>query len=333
MKKSYFLLIFVFLGFQSLLAQDTFSIIAVDPETGEVGSAGASCVQGIGDVDLSDIICDIIPGRGGINAQALVCVPNPNLDNGIDQMAGGSSPQEVIDWLLANDACGAGGPQDRQYGVVDFDPEGNPRAAGFTGSQNQAYAEDRQGENYSIQGNILLDQSVLDNMEENFLNAEGTLADRLMAALQGANFPGADSRCLEEGTSSTIAYIMVYKEDDAPGDPYLKLNVGELPEGEEPIDALQELYDEFVLDTPDFDLGSAVTLSPVPVNDILQIALNSGLSLKSAEVLNVNGQRIMHQEFGNATRGQLDVSTLSEGLYFARIQTNRGSINKKFIKQ
>ncbi|MDX1463443.1 MAG: hypothetical protein R3359_10330, partial [Marinirhabdus sp.] len=56
-------------------AQDTFSIIAVDPDTGEIGSAGASCVQGIGNQGIIDIITKIIPGRGGVNSQAYVCIP------------------------------------------------------------------------------------------------------------------------------------------------------------------------------------------------------------------------------------------------------------------
>ena len=330
--KRILLLSFTFLAILGLRAQDTFSIIAVDPVTGEVGSAGASCVTGIGEVELSDIICDIIPARGGINAQALVCLPNPNLDNGIAQMAGGSSPQEVIDWLLANDACGAGGPQDRQYGVVDLDPEGNPRAAGFTGSQNQDYAEDRQGPNYSIQGNILIDQSVLDNMEENFLNTEGTLADRLMAALQGANFAGADVRCLDAGTSSTVAYIMVYRADDDPGDPYLKLNVGELPEGEEPIDALQELYDDF-LGTDSNELANNIGLSPNPVIDRLNISVVNGISVNNVSVYDISGKQIMQVSSSGQSQIYLDTAGLPAGVYFARIDTQQGVISKRFIKQ
>lgn len=316
----------------NLFAQDTFSIIAVDPETGDIGSAGASCVQGIGPVELSDIISDIIPGRGGINAQALVCVPNPNLDSGIDLMDGGASPQEVIDFLLANDACGAGGPQDRQYGVVDFDPEGNPRSAGFTGSQNQSYAEDRQGPTYSIQGNILLDQSVLDNMEDNFNNTEGTLADRLMAALQGANFAGADSRCLDEGTSSTVAYIMVYREDDAAGDPYLKLNVGELPAGEEPIDALQELYDNF-LGTDSNQFNTAVRLSPNPVTDRLNISTVDGFDVRAVSIYDITGKQLMQLSGSGETQIFVDTAGLPTGVYFARIETNQGILTKRFIKQ
>ena len=107
-------LIFTFLLFKGQ-AQDTFSIVAVDPATGEVGAAGASCVDGVGDLGgLIDIISGIIPGRGGINSQAYVCIPNVNLQNGLARMEAGDSPGEIISWLFANDTfpCGSGGPFD-----------------------------------------------------------------------------------------------------------------------------------------------------------------------------------------------------------------------------
>ena len=111
----------------------------------------------------------------------------------------------------------------------DFDDSGNVRTAGFTGNLADDYKEDRQGTTYSIQGNILLNQSVIDNMEYNFLNTEGSLAEKLMAAMQGANFPGADSRCLDEGTSSATAFLVVYDPEDLPNQPSLALNIGSQP--------------------------------------------------------------------------------------------------------
>jgi len=223
MKNLYVLIVLSFTTFY-LNAQDTFSIIAVDPATGEVGSAGASCVTGLGDLQIVDIITDIIPGKGGVNSQAYVCIPNSNLNNAIDQMEAGLSPSQIIDWLYDNDACNSANfnPEFRQYGIVDLDDNNNPRTAGFSGNMTDDYKEDRQGATYSIQGNILLNQTVIDNMETNFNNATGTLADKLMAAMQGANFAGADSRCLNDGTSSTTAYMIVYRADDEPGNPTLK---------------------------------------------------------------------------------------------------------------
>ena len=193
MKK--FIISILFLIPSILLSQDTFSIIAVDPETGEVGAAGATCLFGESN-GLIDIISSIIPGKGGVISQAYVCVPNINMTNATTLMELGYSPAQIITWLNNNDSCNAGNYQYRQYGIIDFDESGNVRTAGYTGNLADDYKEDRQGATYSIQGNILLNQSVIDNMEYNFLNTEGSLAEKLMAAMQGANFPGADERCL-----------------------------------------------------------------------------------------------------------------------------------------
>src|SRR5690606_29924454 len=96
------------------------------------------------------LISGIIPGRGAINGQATVCIPHVNLNNGMTQMANGSSPEEVLDYLFANNACQFGTENDRQYGVVDFDGNGMPRSAAFTGNTTLAHAGHRVGENYSI---------------------------------------------------------------------------------------------------------------------------------------------------------------------------------------
>jgi uncharacterized Ntn-hydrolase superfamily protein len=335
MKKFYFFLIICALSL-STVAQDTFSIIAVDPVTGEVGSAGASCVTGIGSGGIIDIITDIIPGRGGVNSQAYVCIPNINLQNAITRMDMGDSPSEVIDWLINNDACSSQGfnPQFRQYGVADFDMSGNPRTAGFTGTMTDDYKEDRQGATYSIQGNILLDQSVIDNMEDNFNATSGTLADKLMAALQGANFPGADQRCLTAGTSSTTAYLLVYKHDDDPNDPYLRLNVGEQPPGTEPISILQQLYDDFLL-VPENNISEKIRLFPNPVTDELTLTIDASLDIENVSVYDINGKQM--EELNNADISgntfKFLVSKYANGIYFVKIKTSESTKTLRFIKQ
>ncbi len=72
---------------------------------------------------------------------------------------------------------------------------GTPRSAAYTGQNCVNYKNHITGRNYSIQGNILLGQQILDSMEARFLRAEGELACRLMEALQGAKVVGADTRC------------------------------------------------------------------------------------------------------------------------------------------
>ncbi len=232
-------------------AQDTFSIMAVDPATGEVGSAGATCLTSAdcGGCGGAVIINNLVPGVGGINAQAFVCIPNVNLNKGIIEMQMGKSPQEILDFLIENDFCAAASnnPEFRQYGIVDLDENNEPRAVAFSGASTSAYSNHLTGSNYAIQGNILLGQEILDDMEAGFLNTEGTLAEKLMGAMQGANVPGADTRCLADGLSSKSSYLRVAQPTDEPNDFYLDLIIESTSNGVDPIDSLQSLMDTWLL--------------------------------------------------------------------------------------
>lgn len=319
----------------TIYSQDTFSIIAVDPATGEIGSAGASCVTGVGSAGIIDIITDIIPGRGGVNSQAWVCIPNVNLQNAIARMEEGLSPQEIIDWLLLNDACGAQNfdPEYRQYGIADFDMNGDPRTAGWTGNMADDYKEDRQGANFSVQGNILLNQTVIDNMENNFNNTPGSLADKLMAAMQGANFAGADQRCLADGTSSTTAYLLVFRPDDDPNDPWLRLNVGQQAPGVEPIDILQGLYDDF-LAVQENEILDRLSIYPNPVSDLLNVKIDATLDVSEILVYDINGKQLIATTPSvNALETQVNTATLSNGVYFLKVNSSQGTAVIKFLKQ
>lgn len=230
------------LPFLPALCQDTFSIVAVDSVTGEVGSAGASCISAANleqffPNDDPDFLGDLLPGRGAINTQASYFALNQQ--NANDRLAGGDTPQQVVDWLAANDAQGNAGI--RQYGVVSLQ-DGHASAAAFTGVNCLDWKGHRVGPNYSIQGNILLGPEILDSMEARFLNAQGCLSEKLMAALQGAKVPGADTRCLNNGTSAMFAFLKVARSGDDPADPFLRIFVSYDPLGIEPIDSLQALF-------------------------------------------------------------------------------------------
>ncbi|MFT5231747.1 MAG: putative Ntn-hydrolase superfamily protein, partial [Candidatus Azotimanducaceae bacterium] len=104
---------------QQMQAQHTFSIVAVDPLTGEIGNAGATCLD-IDDLNGEEgalVISDIILNTGAISSQAAW---NPiNQAAARARMELGDSPQEIIDWLVANDPAPGTAPS-RQYGVVDL---------------------------------------------------------------------------------------------------------------------------------------------------------------------------------------------------------------------
>ncbi len=249
----------------TLHAQHTFSIVAVDPITGEIGSAGATCldIDDLGGEEGALVISDIILGIGAINTQAAW---NPiNQIAARERMELGDSPQEIIDWLVANDPA-PGTIASRQYGVVDLiGGAGNtPRSSGYTGMSNSPVANHITGPNYSIQGNILISQAVLDDMETEFLNATGTLANKLMAAMQGAKRVGADNRCTSNQTSSKSAFLRVAKTEDLftnYGHLTVDLNVSKTDFAEDPIDVLQTTYD-FYLNNPGTSCSTTVDQFP-----------------------------------------------------------------------
>ena len=320
-----------FLAFNYLLtgnAQDTFSIVAVDQETGEIGSAGASCVDGAASIGGVIIISGIIPGRGAINGQATICIPHTNLDYAIGQMNTGKSPQEILDLLYANDQCQFGSNETRQYGIVDFDPDGNPRSAGFTGLDAFDWKGHIVGDNYAIQGNILLDDTILAQMEANFNSTSGSLAEKLMAALQGANVPGADSRCLNRGTSSTSAFLRVFKPDDDVNNPFLEINVAEMPFGEEPIDSVQTLFDEwFVTSTNEVSIGKLVKIFPNPALDHFTISLNEKIGTEPLDltVYTITGKEMVNQRL-TETNTKIDLDTKMQNLLIVKITNQNGEI-------
>jgi uncharacterized Ntn-hydrolase superfamily protein len=328
MKKYLFsILVSIFIVLSSF-GQDTFSIVAVDEATGEVGSAGASCVVGAADLGGVILISGIIPGRGAINGQATVCIPHVNLNNGIDQMENGLAPQEILDWLFDNDACAFGGNQNRQYGIVDFDDMGMARSAAFTGNQALDYAGQRVGPNYSIQGNILLGPEILDSMEARFLNSPGPLAKKLMAALQGANVPGADSRCLNAGTSSTSAFLQVYKSDDLPNNPWLRINVMETETGVEPIDSVQVIFDAWCA-TVGIDVIEDVRINvyPNPANDIINIE-TPGLDSYELLLFDLDGKTILNQKIIDTYTLIFTSSLKRKGIVIYQVRDEENIIRK-----
>lgn len=215
-------------------SQDTFSIVAVDTITGEIGSAGASCVGPIGGIGAF-ILSDVIEGVGGIHTQAQWNATNQH--NAHDKMLEGLSPQQIIDWLVANDV--QGNPTIRQYGIVDLTRNGE--SAAYTGINCSDYKNHVTGPGYAIQGNILLGQVIIDTMQNAFLNTDGPLADRLMATLQAAKIIGADTRCASRGTSSQSGFVKVVRIGDG-NSPYLQIVVPDTPIGKDPIDSLQTMF-------------------------------------------------------------------------------------------
>jgi uncharacterized Ntn-hydrolase superfamily protein len=211
----------------------TFSIVAVDTLTGEVGSAGASCIAG------AQIIERTVESIGAMNTQAFW--NSVNQTRGDSMMRAGDPPDSIISYLVHNDAQNDGlNATDRQYGAATL--AGPGASASHTGSNNSFWAGARTGPGYAIQGNILWDSTIVYGMETAFLATAGPLEERLMAALEAAKVPGADSRCFGNGKSSISAFIKVVRPGDGQN-PYLDLVVSNTPSSIDPIDVLRDQFD------------------------------------------------------------------------------------------
>jgi uncharacterized Ntn-hydrolase superfamily protein len=153
--------------------------VAFDPESGELGIAVASRFFAVGSV---------VPwARAGVGAVATQSFANTTFGwRGLDLMEQGATPEEALEILLRNDSD----PDRRQIGIVAFTGE----SVTYSGSGCLPWAGGRSGKNYAAQGNILAGEAVVAAMEETFLSAEGTLADRIYAALVAGDAQGGDAR-------------------------------------------------------------------------------------------------------------------------------------------
>jgi len=316
----------------SASAQDTFSIVAIDPLTGQVGSAGASCIAG------SIILSDVHPGRGVIHTQSFYLAANQIYARSLMNM--GLSPEQIRDSLVAHDA--QNNPTVRQYGIVDL--IGGGRTAAYTGVNCFDYKNHILAPTYSIQGNILLGQQILDSMQSRFLRETGTLADKMMAALQGAKVIGADTRCTGRNTSSISAFIRMGRTQDTSGTLYLDLNVNDTPVGRDPIESLQILYNNWLTSIKNIstEIPASIELYqnyPNPFNPNTNIKFDiprdarGGTQDVRIVIYNVLGNEVAMLVNDDLNAGTYEVTWYSDGMpsgvYYYKLYTGENTLTKR----
>jgi uncharacterized Ntn-hydrolase superfamily protein len=199
----------------------TFSIVARDPETGELGVAVQSKFIAVGAV---------VPwAKAGVGAIATQSYANTTYGpRGLEMLAKDVAPDEVLKQLTADD------PQRerRQAGLVDA----KGRSATFTGQDCLAWAGGASEDNVCVQGNILAGEGVTTAMLKAFKEAKGDLGDRLLAALQAGQDAGGDAR-----GKQSAALLVVHEGWGYGGfnDRYRDLRVDDHPE---PIAELKRVY-------------------------------------------------------------------------------------------
>lgn len=215
--------------FAALTAPDvraTWSVIAVDRATGEIGIAGASCtfdVQGI---------ASMVPGKGAIVVQAASNYFARM--KGVSLMREGATPQQVMEAMRDPEF----NPERQQYGVVSITEESSPLV--YSGSEINGWSGSQADHDVAVMGNILVDERVVEQAFEAFMsNRDKPFSDRLMLALSAGESAGGDSRCGSQYARS--AFISVYDPKDGA---ILKLSIHGLEPGGNPaVRLLREQYE------------------------------------------------------------------------------------------
>lgn len=201
----------------------TFSIVAVDRETGEIGVAVQSRIVGVGAV---------VPwAKAGVGAVATQAYANVRYGPvGLLMLELGSTPEQAVAMLTQADPLA----DRRQVGIVRADGE----VATHTGAACQDWAGGRTGDGYAVQGNILAGQAVVDAMAGAFEKTEGELAVRLLAALDAGQAAGGDKRGMQS------AALLIVRDGWGYGglnDRYRDIRVDE---HEDPIAELRRVYEK-----------------------------------------------------------------------------------------
>ena len=198
----------------------TYSIVARDPSTGELGVAVQSHWFSVGS--------SVAWAEAGVGAVATQSFIDPSYGkNGLDLMRGGKTAPDTLKELLAKDE----GREVRQVAMIDA----QGRVDAWTGKNDIQAAGHIVGNNFSVQANLMLNDKIWPAMARAFENTRGDLADRMLAALDAAQAAGGDIR----GRQSAALIVVTGKPTGLPWkDRTSDLRVDDSPE---PLKELRRL--------------------------------------------------------------------------------------------
>jgi uncharacterized Ntn-hydrolase superfamily protein len=157
----------------------TYSIVARDPATGELGVAVQSHWFSVGSI--------VTWAEAGVGAVATQSFVDPGYgQRGLELMRSGVTAPEALKQLVAKDTQ----PHGRQVAIIDA----AGRVAAHTGKSAIAAAGHHVGDGYSVQANMMANDRIWPAMAEAFERTRGDLADRMLAALDAAEKAGGDIR-------------------------------------------------------------------------------------------------------------------------------------------
>lgn len=254
----------------------TYSIVAYDSATGDLGIAVQSKFPNVG---------GIVPwARAGVGAVATQSLGNTDYgDEGLELMAQGATAPEAMRIVMRRDPR----PAQRQVGMVDargnaaswtgdstFDwaggrvggqavPKGLPDGRGRSGGKGEMIV----GRGFAAQANIMVSDATVRNMAEAFERARGSLADRLLAALVAGQAGGGDKRGMQ---SAALLVVRAGAGYLGLNDRYIDIRVYDAAD---PIKELQRLYELHKLYFFTTDTADLVPITPVLQRELEAILL------------------------------------------------------------
>jgi len=232
---------------QTMPTVSTFSIVAIDPQNGDLGIAVASRYFSVGSV-----VPWAMAYVGAVATQA-----NVNVGYGqqaIDLLRQGLTAPEVLKKIMAEDKFE--GKDGRQIAIVDA--KGNIDA--YTGSKAPNWAGDRQGKTWSAQGNILVGPQVPEAMGKAFESTQGELAEKIYAALKAGDAAGGDARGKQ---SASMLVVRKRGGRNINNDRYVYINVDDNPR---PFEELRRLLDLNLAYNYGDAMYKALEVSPMDAN-------------------------------------------------------------------
>ncbi|HEX6810319.1 MAG TPA: DUF1028 domain-containing protein [Planctomycetota bacterium] len=294
-------------------ARATWSILIIDLATGEIAIGIATCLTGF---DLRPNTVVVVPGYGVAAAQSFVG-PLSLRELIRAQLLAGTPVAQILQMLAAADP----GHQTRQYGIASL----TGGTVTFTGTGAGAWAGGLTGQVgsliYTVQGNVLTGNPVITAAELAIQNTPGTVADKMMAAMQAARSMGGDGRCSCSPSaptscgapppsftkSSHIALMIVSRPSDidlpctgvlgcGAGQYYLDINIAnQQAAAPDPVLQLQQLYNTWKLQQvgrPDHFQSTVTT---------------SGSTLRANGIDTVTGTVVLRDAQGNPLGNTLPV--------------------------
>lgn len=295
-------------------ASATWSILIIDMATGEIAIGIATCLTGF---DLKPNTIVVVPGFGVAAAQSFVG-PQSLRELIRTGLLAGSPASLILQQLAIADP----GHQSRQYGIASL----LGGTITFTGTGAGGWAGDLVGQTgslyYTIEGNVLTGQPVITAAEQAILNTPGTIADKLMAAMQAARSMGGDGRCSCNASAPTscgspppsftksahIGLMIVSRPSDidrpcdgasgcGAGTYWLDLNVANQPAtAPDPVLTLQTMYTTWKQN----QIGR-------PDHFQSTVAMN-GTTLRANGVDTLTGTVVLRDDAGNALGNSLPVT-------------------------